>query len=589
MVTVQYDKATKCTGGPTPGAIAIRDHWGTVTGLPNYGIYNCLAGETLVMTPYGDLPIRDLAGGEATILTVDDTGAQRSSKWVAAEIKSFGVQSLMAVTLSRNGVTRTVHATPGHRWITQYRRSGRDGGGHGRTEKTTTELSPGDVVPSAWHHSGSSRVRHMGAGIPHGLVFGDGTRDATGGTRISLCGSKNMALAEYFPNDVAGIYQRPADAEPYAVITGMSARWKELPHWEESSAYLYGFLAGWFAADGRVTESGTATLYNKSEEVLERARILARQVGINTYPVCKTKSGGNTVAGQWVEQTEMHSLTFVPNDLDSSFFLIPKHRERWNRDERRRPADWQVVDVTETDRVEEVYCAVVPGTENFALADNILTGNCRPVRGGSTKSVHSEGRAVDLGANAADPRMKALADHFARFLLWAAADLQVQYMIWNRRQIKPGGTWAAYNGASNHTDHIHAELNRAGAAKVTAELVQALWHQYVFTIEPQPAIIPISVPAPTPVAPVPARVTVVKPAAIPAPVNVALPRVALDDAGGPVTTLQAVLNAKSNAKLTVDGHLGPKTEYAVKNFQRFFKLSVDGVVGEKTWSLLLGL
>src|SRR5262249_45818964 len=38
--------------------------------------------------------------------------------------------------------------------------------------------------------------------------------------------------------------------------------------------------------------------------------------------------------------------------------------------------NWVVRAVEATDRVEEVFCAVVPGTHSFTLEDNILTGNC---------------------------------------------------------------------------------------------------------------------------------------------------------------------------------------------------------------------
>ena len=37
---------------------------------------------------------------------------------------------------------------------------------------------------------------------------------------------------------------------------------------------------------------------------------------------------------------------------------------------------WVVEEVTETDRIEEVFCAEVEGTHAFTLEDNILTGNC---------------------------------------------------------------------------------------------------------------------------------------------------------------------------------------------------------------------
>jgi hypothetical protein len=54
------------------------------------------------------------------------------------------------------------------------------------------------------------------------------------------------------------------------------------------------------------------------------------------------------------------------------------HRARVQRaQERVERADvWRVVSVSVTDRVEEVFCAVVPGVESFALADELLTMNC---------------------------------------------------------------------------------------------------------------------------------------------------------------------------------------------------------------------
>lgn len=39
-MTVRYDPSTGPSGGPTRGAIALRDHWREVTGLGDLGIYN---------------------------------------------------------------------------------------------------------------------------------------------------------------------------------------------------------------------------------------------------------------------------------------------------------------------------------------------------------------------------------------------------------------------------------------------------------------------------------------------------------------------------------------------------------------------
>lgn len=58
------------------------------------------------------------------------------------------------------------------------------------------------------------------------------------------------------------------------------------------------------------------------------------------------------------------------------------------------------------------------------------------------------------------------------------------------------------------------------------------------------------------------------------------------DTGSDVRTLQSMLNAVSNAGLTVDGIFGSGTETAVKNFQKANGLTVDGIVGAKTWAAL---
>jgi peptidoglycan hydrolase-like protein with peptidoglycan-binding domain len=50
-----------------------------------------------------------------------------------------------------------------------------------------------------------------------------------------------------------------------------------------------------------------------------------------------------------------------------------------------------------------------------------------------------------------------------------------------------------------------------------------------------------------------------------------------------VSVLQESLNATIKAGLKVDGDFGPKTESAVKKFQKKYKLTVDGIVGQQTW------
>jgi peptidoglycan hydrolase-like protein with peptidoglycan-binding domain len=64
------------------------------------------------------------------------------------------------------------------------------------------------------------------------------------------------------------------------------------------------------------------------------------------------------------------------------------------------------------------------------------------------------------------------------------------------------------------------------------------------------------------------------------------PLVERGDEGHPVPTLQYLLRAHG-ATVQVDGIFGPKTDAAVRDFQRSHGLSVDGIVGPHTWSAII--
>lgn len=59
------------------------------------------------------------------------------------------------------------------------------------------------------------------------------------------------------------------------------------------------------------------------------------------------------------------------------------------------------------------------------------------------------------------------------------------------------------------------------------------------------------------------------------------PAIKLGSSGKAVEVLQELLGIK------VDGVFGPKTDAAVREFQRKHKLQVDGIVGKKTWKAVL--
>lgn len=63
------------------------------------------------------------------------------------------------------------------------------------------------------------------------------------------------------------------------------------------------------------------------------------------------------------------------------------------------------------------------------------------------------------------------------------------------------------------------------------------------------------------------------------------PQLARGSKGSAVKELQTALNARG-AGLAVDGDFGPKTDAAVRAFQKTNSLVVDGIVGPKTWAAL---
>jgi hypothetical protein len=118
--------------------------------------------------------------------------------------------------------------------------------------------------------------------------------------------------------------------------------------------------------------------------------------------------------------------------------------------------------------------------------------NCRTVRGGSTTSLHGEGRAIDWGLRYVNGSANPIGTRILQHIGAHGDRLGLQATIWNRRiysRVSPNGR--AYNGVSPHTDHLHIELNWAGARNLTlatcrAVLSGAVTTQAVTTPTPLP-------------------------------------------------------------------------------------------------------
>jgi hypothetical protein len=103
---------------------------------------------------------------------------------------------------------------------------------------------------------------------------------------------------------------------------------------------------------------------------------------------------------------------------------------------------------------------------NFPQARNDGIYNDRKIAGKEKKSLHAEGRALDIGLLATRPIEKYIGDRLFDAFTRRAADMGLQEVIWNRQ------VWTVerprvhrYQGVDSHTTHIHVGFTCDGSQK----------------------------------------------------------------------------------------------------------------------------
>lgn len=329
------------------------DHHPSLTVYPESNRYVCLSGETNVITRAGQKKLVTLAGREEYV--IDGNG-----EWVKVPFYSFGKQSLWAIRLRRNGDTRTIYATAEHEWLVR--------GYRGRV--STSKLLVGARLEYAPLKSTYNiRNEDFATGVRHGIVFGDGTLPkGRSFSRVTLFPEK-FPLAAWFPSVVPTPGKNGEN--PVLHLFGLPSTYKSLPALDDvTDNYLAGFLAGYFATDGCIDSKGTAMLSSANITNLLYIRDIAWRLGISVLePRTQMRIGINQT-----EPSAIHQLVFAA-PFDSNLVLREKHLFRLGRTNFSRQR-WVVVSVEPTNRIEEVYCAVVPTTHSFVIEGGILTGNC---------------------------------------------------------------------------------------------------------------------------------------------------------------------------------------------------------------------
>nr|DAJ39020.1 MAG TPA: DNA directed DNA polymerase [Caudoviricetes sp.] len=107
--------------------------------------FHCFAKETEVITKKGICQIGDIVGQKVEIIN-------GNGQWEKVIFKSYGIQSLLKLNLTSNGVKKTIYATPEHEWIVQ-----------GKQHKVQTkDLKQGYRLERMWHKNFNNITPDLG-------------------------------------------------------------------------------------------------------------------------------------------------------------------------------------------------------------------------------------------------------------------------------------------------------------------------------------------------------------------------------------------------------------------------------------------
>ncbi len=117
-------------------------------------------------------------------------------------------------------------------------------------EVLTRSLKAGRPPRPKYPRSRIQRTTPSPFGIAHGFTYGDGTLNGSGSMAL-LCPPKDLAMLKWFPNS------HTSQSGENLLVHHLPRFFKSRPPLDESVPYLYGWLAGYFAADGCVAADGT--------------------------------------------------------------------------------------------------------------------------------------------------------------------------------------------------------------------------------------------------------------------------------------------------------------------------------------------
>jgi anaerobic ribonucleoside-triphosphate reductase len=299
----------------------------------------CFRGDTKILTDTGIHRLDELEGKLIKVLNKDH-------QWEDATVMYFGTAELRSVVLSKNNceIVKTIYATGNHKWFAKD--------DEGTRIVDTDHLEEGMKIPFNTTNDWKD-IEPSSFGVLHGFYNGSGNPEQF--TKDTLQGEK-LSLLPYFDTPVIG-----SDALTTEIIP---AYFYDFPPLTASAEYLYGWLSGVFAAIGSI-DCNKCKFLSKDIDLIKHVRNVLCVLGM---PVDRL---------YYNMETEIYSTKIPRKYFKYDFFILPTHTSiAANEDEEYEEEDWKVESVTNTKIKDDVYCAVVPGTESFTLDNNVLTHNC---------------------------------------------------------------------------------------------------------------------------------------------------------------------------------------------------------------------
>lgn len=308
----------------------------------------CLSGDTLVETLDGLSPISHLVGCRALL-------TERG--WIDAEVRDFGCQPLMEITISRGCQRQAILATPWHRWYTQ------------RGIVITSGLREGDAFPKVMaDHFDPNALKPPQPSIA--CIAEQASDTSSSMVMINLEGRPSSSR-----NDAISIDLRNLSADCTSAILGLKHDQEFImPNAVFSAKGAIPALEPVFVTEldrSRSLGDTPPPAHLAFSAMPPSARI---ELGSRFDLMADAARYGFDAAAQWGNGASRH---------------VSHYADRWC-----------VEQVRETDLVESVYCAVVPHLCRFVIVGGVLTGNSFPINnaGDLAHAKHDIGRAKNPAA-----------------------------------------------------------------------------------------------------------------------------------------------------------------------------------------------